>query len=209
MVPLHMAMVASTLANGGVMMKPHVVDATLVHEARGGATSPLMVVDIAVPRNVDAASALLPGVTLLDLDDLREWAARGIELRRHEAEHVRRIVGDEVERFTVDVSSRQAAPLVARLHDHAEQIRRAEVLYKRINLGKSAVPASDQWQPALLAWLPVLAMGLVGALGGVYLGMTEAIMLAVGVSVLTGMVFGVYPARQAARLNPIDALRFE
>ena len=32
MVPLHMAMVASTVANGGVMMKPHVVDATLDHD---------------------------------------------------------------------------------------------------------------------------------------------------------------------------------
>ncbi len=31
MVPLHMAMIASTIANGGVMMKPHVVDATLDH----------------------------------------------------------------------------------------------------------------------------------------------------------------------------------
>jgi penicillin-binding protein A len=31
MVPLHMAMVASTIANGGVMMKPHVVDVTLDH----------------------------------------------------------------------------------------------------------------------------------------------------------------------------------
>ena len=32
MVPLHMAMVASTVANGGVMMKPHVIDATLDHD---------------------------------------------------------------------------------------------------------------------------------------------------------------------------------
>jgi peptidoglycan glycosyltransferase len=34
MVPLHMAMVASTIANGGVMMKPHVIDATLDHDAK-------------------------------------------------------------------------------------------------------------------------------------------------------------------------------
>jgi peptidoglycan glycosyltransferase len=32
MVPVHMAMVASTVANGGVMMKPHVIDATLDHD---------------------------------------------------------------------------------------------------------------------------------------------------------------------------------
>jgi peptidoglycan glycosyltransferase len=37
MVPLHMAMVASTIANGGVMMKPHVIDATLDH--KGGVLS--------------------------------------------------------------------------------------------------------------------------------------------------------------------------
>lgn len=37
----------------------------------------------------------------------------------------------------------------------------------------------------------------------------SAIGLAVGVSTLTGLAFGIYPARQAARKNPIDALRYE
>ena len=105
----------------------NVVDAALVHEARGGVTSPLLVVDIAVPRNVDAAVASLPGVTLLDLDDLRVWAARGIEQRSHEADHVRAIVHDEVERFVVEHTARQAAPLVAALHERGEQIRSAEL----------------------------------------------------------------------------------
>ena len=37
----------------------------------------------------------------------------------------------------------------------------------------------------------------------------SAIVLAVTFSSATGLIFGIYPARQAARKNPIDALRYE
>ncbi|CAB4570923.1 MAG: glutamyl-tRNA reductase [Actinomycetes bacterium] len=105
----------------------NVVDASLVAQARGSIDRPLLVVDIAVPRNVDASVADIPGVTLLDLEDLRDWAARGVEQRTHETEHVRSIVHDEVERFGIEHTARQAAPLVAMLHERAEKLRTAEL----------------------------------------------------------------------------------
>lgn len=104
-----------------------IIDHDLVVTAREGVSSPLLVVDIAVPRDVASDVHGLPGVTVLNLDHLRDWAARGVSARQGEAEHVRRIVGDEVERFTVDVTARQAAPLVAQLHEKAEHVRQAEV----------------------------------------------------------------------------------
>ncbi len=87
-----------------------------------------------------------------------------------------------------------------RVKPTAEQIRRAEALYKRISLGKSAVPVSDQWQPALLTWLPVVTIGLVGTLGGMFLGAPEAFMLAVGVSIPIGLLVSRRQNRGALRL---------
>ena len=47
------------------------------------------------------------------------------------------------------------------------------------------------------------------ATGWVFALPLSAILLAVGVSTLIGIAFGIYPARQASRKNPIDALRYE
>lgn len=95
--------------------------------ARNDPGNPLLIVDIAVPRNVDRSVADVAGVTLLNLDDLRDWADRGRAARAAEAGRVRDIVAEELERFLVESTSRQAAPLVARLHDRAEQIRNSEL----------------------------------------------------------------------------------
>lgn len=104
-----------------------VITADVVARARKSATSPLLIVDIALPRDVEAAAGQIPGVTLRDLHDLRDWAARGLEKRASEASKVRDIVSEEVERFVIESMSRQAAPLIAQLRDHAEHVRRGEV----------------------------------------------------------------------------------
>ncbi|HSL73770.1 MAG TPA: glutamyl-tRNA reductase [Ilumatobacteraceae bacterium] len=100
---------------------------TLVAEARGASSRPLHIVDIGVPRNVDPTVADLPGVALSNLDDLRDWVDRGLSHRASEAERVRGIVGEEVERFLVESTARQAAPLVAAMHEAADRVRAGEI----------------------------------------------------------------------------------
>jgi glutamyl-tRNA reductase len=88
---------------------------------------PLLIVDIAVPRDVDPAVGALPGVTLLDMDDLTAAAAVAMAGRRQEVPKAEAIVAEEVERY-LDVSAqRHVAPLVAALHERGEEIRAAEL----------------------------------------------------------------------------------
>ena len=104
-----------------------VIDAAMVQRTRAQSSGPLLMVDIALPRDVDAAVADIPGVTLRDLDDLSQWAERGINKRAGEVDQVKDIISHEVERFTLDQAQRQAAPLVAQLREVVEQVRAAEI----------------------------------------------------------------------------------
>jgi glutamyl-tRNA reductase len=88
---------------------------------------PLLVVDIAVPRDVDPAVADIDGVTLLDMDDLRAHADAGLAQRRREIGRVQAIIEDEVQRHGAASTARAAAPLVGALHDRGERLRQAEL----------------------------------------------------------------------------------
>jgi glutamyl-tRNA reductase len=102
--------------------------------AERGDDRPLFIVDIAVPRDVDPAAADLPGVTLLDMDDLRAFAEAGIEERKREAKAARTIVDAELERYLSVSSAREVAPLVASLRDRVEALRQAELARNAIRL---------------------------------------------------------------------------
>ncbi len=104
-----------------------VITVDTIQRARADAERPLLVVDIAVPRDVEPGVAELDGVTVFDLDDLRDWADRGRAQRAKEADMVRRIVAEEVENFTVEQTARQAAPLVASMRRAADAVRAAEL----------------------------------------------------------------------------------
>src|SRR4051794_16522447 len=98
--------------------------AAVMHERHG---RPLLIVDIAVPRDVDALAGAVDGVTLLDMNDLKAFAEAGIEGRRGEIDRVLEIVTEEVERYWATASARTVAPLVVDLRRRAEAVRQAEL----------------------------------------------------------------------------------
>ncbi|HEV7865701.1 MAG TPA: glutamyl-tRNA reductase [Acidimicrobiia bacterium] len=88
---------------------------------------PLLIVDIAVPRDVDPGVAEIPGVTLLDMDDLKAFAESSMDRRRREVARVRRIISAELERLRTERTAREVAPLVSALRSRGEDIRLSEL----------------------------------------------------------------------------------
>jgi glutamyl-tRNA reductase len=96
---------------------------------------PMLVVDIAVPRDVDAAVGEIDGVTLLDMDDLRAFTAVGLAERRREVASVEHILNEELERYLGATSAREIAPMIVALRQSAESVRAAEIERLRHRVG--------------------------------------------------------------------------
>ena len=88
---------------------------------------PLVIVDIAVPRDVDPAASRLKGVTLLNMDDIGDFIDGGLASRNREVSSVVEIVDAEVQRYQSITSAREVAPLISALRQQADEIRLAEL----------------------------------------------------------------------------------
>ena len=87
-----------------------------------------------------------------------------------------------------------------RVKPTAEQVRRAEALYKRINDGKSAIPKRDKWLPVLQDWLPFIMVSQIGFLIGIWLGHSWGFALAAALSVPLGLLGLSWQQRGLKRL---------
>ncbi len=106
---------------------------TEVMGARAGA--PLLIVDVAVPRDVDPAAGELNGVTLLNMDDISAYVGRGHHGRNLETREVRAIVESEVDRYQAELSARTVAPLISAMRGRATDIAERELARHRGRLG--------------------------------------------------------------------------
>jgi glutamyl-tRNA reductase len=114
--------IASTSAPGLVL------DAPTVREAlRGRRGRRLLLVDLAVPRDLDPAIGELDGCYLYDIDDLEQIVAETLLLRLREAERAEAMVAAEAEKFNQWHVALDVVPAIASLRARAEEIREAEL----------------------------------------------------------------------------------
>jgi glutamyl-tRNA reductase len=91
------------------------------------ADRPMVIVDIAVPRDVEASAAELEGLCLFDIDDLERVVEANLNGRRLEAERGEGLVLGAVQGFSAWRRGLAAGPAISSLRARAEEIRRAEL----------------------------------------------------------------------------------
>jgi glutamyl-tRNA reductase len=102
-----------------------------VMEARGG--RPMLLIDLAVPRDIDAACGALDGVSLYDVDDLEAVVARNRRVRQAEARKAEGLIEQEIQQFASWLGSLEVLPTISSLRSRASEIAEQVV---RENAGK-------------------------------------------------------------------------
>ena len=89
--------------------------------------SPIFLIDIAVPRDVEPDAGDVQNVFLYNIDDLKAVVDANLSERQTEAEKVEVLILEEIEDFTEWLSSLDVVPTIAELKEMAESIRNEEV----------------------------------------------------------------------------------
>jgi glutamyl-tRNA reductase len=123
-------------------------------DVAGRAGTPLLVVDLAVPRSVDPAVGDVAGVTLLGMEALRASVEGAMAERQSEAVHAFALVEEELDRYRSATRERGAAPVIAALRLRLEAERVQELDRRRPQF---AGLSEEQWEQVDLATRSVLA----------------------------------------------------
>ena len=114
--------------------------AKLASEKRSG--SPVFMLDLAVPRNIETTVAEISGVLLYTVDDMAERVASGKEARQIAAERAEAMVQEKVNEFLAWQQSRQRVPLICALRDEGEKARQ-QVLNNAMRQLAKGIPAEE------------------------------------------------------------------
>jgi glutamyl-tRNA reductase len=109
----------------------------------GANPSPLLLLDLAVPRDVDPAVGELDGVDVYTIDDLRDAVERTLTQRSTELPAAYSVIRSEVSRFTRWLSRRETAAALGPLTAEVEQARAATVEHALAQLSSLSAPERE------------------------------------------------------------------
>lgn len=88
---------------------------------------PLLIIDLAVPRNVDPAVAAMENVFLYNLDDLQFVISENLKIRELEAAKAGSIIDEQVWKFSRWYKRQRAIPIITEMRRKGEQIRKEKM----------------------------------------------------------------------------------
>lgn len=88
---------------------------------------PMVMVDLAVPRDIEPEVGKLDDVFLYTVDDLAQVVEAGLESRQQAVLEAEEIIDNRVDGFLRWLQTREAVPTIRALRTHAERLRHAEV----------------------------------------------------------------------------------
>ena len=115
-------LIASTGAPHRLISREMVKEA-MTHRAE----RPLVLIDIAVPRDIDPETANIPHVRLYDMDNLNAQLETSLADRMVEVPRVKSILEEELTEFEDYLKSLEMLPIIADIHQQAESIRQVEL----------------------------------------------------------------------------------
>ncbi len=147
----------AALLVGTTAARSAVVDVPVVQAAMAGRSGePLVILDVAVPRDVEPGVRQVPGVRVLDLDDLERLCPVDAGTRRGEIERVELLAREEAEAIARWLRVRAVASSIVVLRQFGQEVRQIELARKAQRL-KGLTP--EQW-----AAVEALAEGIVNKL---------------------------------------------
>jgi glutamyl-tRNA reductase len=124
--------------------------------ARRAGRATLVLLDIALPRDVDPLARDLPGVTLIDLDDLERLCPVDAGTRQAEYQQAEALAVAEADRLAEWLRCRAVSPAIAELRTYAETIRTSEL--------RRSAPRLRDLTPEQIAAVDALTAGIVNKL---------------------------------------------
>jgi glutamyl-tRNA reductase len=133
---------------------PHwILDSARIKKAMENRARPLVIIDIAVPRNVEPGADRIPGVSLYNIDDLQRTVEANRKQREGEMEKAEAIIEKELDKFISDWNELGIQPTISSLMTRAESIRRAQVkraMKKLPDLSPEAIERIDAMTKSLV-----------------------------------------------------------